>query len=152
MCVSVVCQTGHMWRLQLCWMEGINKKASGAAAGRCEKWSNLLLSWNQWDKPRCWALPLQQRFFHSCCLSSAPSMYPSLCLSLSLPLHALLSLSFSACSAGSMLNEMGCAQWLWFVLFLCLIYLISAWFLSLVFVSFALVSSHWYPLSISLDR
>lgn len=83
----------------------INKKASGATEGRCEKWSNLLLSWNQWDEPRCWALSPQQRFSHSCCLLTPR------CRSL-----------ISAYSTGPMLSRRGCVfalRWtfssLWYI-------------------------------------
>lgn len=65
--MRLVAQTWHVLQGALL-NGGINNKASGAAAGRCEKWSNLLLSWNQWDTLRSWVLPLQH-FCPSCWLS-----------------------------------------------------------------------------------
>lgn len=48
-CLGVSPDQTHVVRSALLNV-GINKKASGAAVGRREKWSNLLLSWNQWDE------------------------------------------------------------------------------------------------------
>ena len=74
-CVSVVSQTGHVARAALL-SGGVNKKASGVAAGWYEKWSNLLLSWNQWHKLRCWAPP-----------AHLPQLLPLVCsLNIALPL------------------------------------------------------------------